>query len=63
MIPEQNDPWALGEIGQKLLEAYERGLWAADDVIGQLRQVYQDIKCWMVDKMGNIRGESEAKII
>ena len=37
---ERSNPWALGQIAERLLEAHERGMWAAADprTIDGLRQ-------------------------
>ena len=36
---EENNPWALEEIGRRLLEAESRGLWQADpEVLEQLKE-------------------------
>ncbi len=55
---EKENPWALEEIGRRLLEAAQRGLWnPADDVQDQLRDIYLEIEGWMEERMGDVRGE------
>ncbi len=55
---EQENPWALEEIGRRLLEAAQRGLWnPADDVKEELRDIYLEIEGWMEERMGDVRGE------
>jgi cobaltochelatase CobN len=55
---EQENPWALEEIGKRLLEASQRGLWnPAEDVQEQLREIYLEIEGWMEERMGDVRGE------
>jgi len=48
------NPWALDEIGRRLLEAHERGLWDADpDVLEGLRAAYLETEGWIEDRMGD----------
>ncbi|MGP8320342.1 MAG: cobaltochelatase subunit CobN, partial [Methanosarcinaceae archaeon] len=55
---EENNPWALEEIGRRLLEAYERGLWDADpDVIEGLKNAYLEMEGWIEERMGDVKGE------
>ncbi len=55
---EKENPWALEEIGRRLLEASQRGLWnPADDVKEELREIYLEIEGWMEERMGDVRGE------
>jgi len=55
---EENNPWALEEIGRRLLEAYERGLWDADpDVIDGLKNAYLEMEGWIEELMGDVKGE------
>ncbi len=55
---EKNNPWALEEIGRRLLEAYERGLWDADpDVIDGLKNAYLEMEGWIEERMGDVKGE------
>ncbi len=44
---EQSNPWALGSIVERLLEAVERGLWdASDDALGVLRSALLEAEGW-----------------
>ncbi len=55
---EKNNPWALEEIGRRLLEANERGLWNADpEVLEQLKDKYIEVESWLEEKMGDIEGD------
>jgi cobaltochelatase CobN len=55
---EKENPWALEEIGRRLLEAAQRGLWQpADDVKEQLQDIYLEIEGWMEERMGDTKGE------
>ncbi|MCQ8903530.1 MAG: cobaltochelatase subunit CobN [Methanothrix sp.] len=50
---EESNPWALEEIGRRLLEAHQRGLWDADpEVLDSLRSAYLEIEGWIEDKVG-----------
>lgn len=55
---EKNNPWALEEIGRRLLEAEGRGLWQADpEVLEQLKERYLEIEGWIEDTMGDVQGD------
>lgn len=55
---EENNPWALEEIGRRLLEAAERGLWNADEqVLNDLKNKYLEIESWIEERMGDIEGD------
>ncbi len=55
---EENNPWALEEIGRRLLEANERGLWNADpEVLEELKSYYLEIEGWIEDRMGEVSGD------
>jgi cobaltochelatase CobN len=55
---EENNPWALEEIGRRLIEAVERGLWSpAPDVRAALRDLYIEIEGWLEERMGDVTGE------
>lgn len=55
---EENNPWALEEMGRRLLEASRRGLWQpAEDVKDELMNRYIEIEGWIEEKMGDVRGE------
>lgn len=49
--------WALEEMGRRLLEAHERGLWSADEKALQgLRQVYLEIEGDLEEDLGEVTG-------
>ena len=55
---EENNPWALEEVGRRLLEAEQRDLWDANpEVLQQLKQAYLEIEGWMEEKTGDVQGE------
>lgn len=55
---EEHNPWALEEIGRRLLEASSRGLWEANpDVLQDLKETYLEIESWIEDRMDGITGE------
>ncbi|MDI6810776.1 MAG: cobaltochelatase subunit CobN [archaeon] len=61
---EDNNPWALEEIGRRLLEAYERGLWNADEeVIEGLKSAYLEMEGWIEEKMGEVKGDFQGGAI
>jgi cobaltochelatase CobN len=44
---ERSNPWALTSIAEKLLEAVERGMWAAsEEAVGTLRQAVLEAEGW-----------------
>ncbi|MCW7079575.1 MAG: magnesium chelatase subunit H [Candidatus Methanospirare jalkutatii] len=61
---ERENPWALEEIGRRLIEAHERGLWkASEDVLDALRGALLEVEGWMEEKMGVIEGEFQGSSI
>jgi len=55
---EKNNPWALEEIGRRLLEAHQRELWKADpEVLEGLKNAYLEIESWLEEKMGDVQGD------
>ena len=55
---EENNPWALEEIGRRLLEAHQRNLWNADpQVLEGLKNAYLEIESWLEEKMGDVQGD------
>ena len=55
---QDNNPWAMEEIGRRLLEAEQRGLWKADpEVLDALKSLYLEIEGWMEERMGDVGGE------
>jgi cobaltochelatase CobN len=54
---EENNPYAMEEIGRRLLEANERGVWQADpEVIDGVRESYLMIEGMMEDRMDGTGG-------
>ena len=54
---EDNNPWALEEMGRRLLEACERGLWDPDpEVLDELKKHYLEIEGWMEERMEQVEG-------
>ncbi|MFH1860705.1 MAG: cobaltochelatase subunit CobN, partial [bacterium] len=55
---QENNPWALEEIGRRLLEAHQRGLWDADpEVLEGLKNTYLEIEGWLEENMGDVEGD------
>ena len=55
---QENNPWAMEEMGRRLLEAEQRGLWKADpEVLDALKNLYLEIEGWMEERMGDVDGE------
>lgn len=55
---EENNPWAMEEIGRRLLEAESRGLWNADpEVFETLKEKYLEIEGCIEDRMEDVRGD------
>jgi len=54
---EENNPWAMEEIGRRLLEANQRGLWEADpEVIEGLKAAYLEMEGWIEERLGETNG-------
>jgi cobaltochelatase CobN len=54
---QENNPWAMEEMGRRLLEASSRGLWKADkESLDALKSSYLETEGWMEEKMGEIGG-------
>ncbi len=55
---EENNIYAVEEITRRLVEAYERGLWNADeDLIEKLREAYAEIEGFLEDQIvGYVQG-------
>ncbi|MCD6206538.1 MAG: cobaltochelatase subunit CobN [Methanosarcinales archaeon] len=55
---EENNPYALEEIGRRLLEAAERGLWDADpEVLDGLKNAYLEMEGVIEERMGDVTGD------
>jgi cobaltochelatase CobN len=54
---QENNPWAMEEIGRRLLEASQRGLWKADPkVLDALKSSYLEMEGWIEENMGETQG-------
>ncbi|NPV61598.1 MAG: cobaltochelatase subunit CobN [Methanotrichaceae archaeon] len=61
---QENNPWAMEEMGRRLLEAEQRGLWKADpEVLDALKSLYLEIEGWMEERMGDVDGEFQGGAI
>ncbi|MDO4794534.1 MAG: cobaltochelatase subunit CobN [Brachymonas sp.] len=61
---KENNPWALEEIGRRLLEAQSRGLWQADpEVLEQLKDRYLEVEGWIEESMGDVQGDFQGGAI
>ena len=55
---EKVNPWALEEIGRRLLEAQSRNIWEPDpDLLERLKQAYLDTEACLEDRMGDVTGD------
>jgi len=55
---KENNPWALEEMGRRLIEAAERELWKPDEeMLKKLKESYLDLEGMMEEKLGVIEGE------
>jgi len=55
---EKNNPYALEEIGRRLLEAEARGLWKPSPDVGEeLKERYLEVEGWLEERMGE--GETQ----
>ena len=60
---EEKNPWALEEMGRRLLEAYERDLWDPDpEVLDKLKKHYIEIEGWMEERMEDVSGTQGGSI-
>lgn len=54
---EKENPYALEEIGRRLLEARSRGLWNPDPEIAEgLREAYLETEGWLEDRLDGMDG-------
>jgi cobaltochelatase CobN len=61
---QENNPWAMEEMGRRLLGAEQRGLWKADpEVLDALKSLYLEIEGWMEERMGDVGGEFQGGAI
>ena len=61
---QEHNPWAREEMGRRLIEAMERGLWSPSaDVRDALKRLYLEVEGWIEDKMDGIEGEFQGGAI
>jgi len=61
---QEHNPWAMEEMGRRLIEAMERGLWdPSPDVKEALKRLYLEVEGWIEDKMDGIEGEFQGGAI
>jgi len=61
---KEHNPWALEEIGRRLLEAEQRGLWKADpQLLEELKNIYLEIEGDIEERMGEVGGEFQGGTI
>ncbi|MFZ5453869.1 MAG: cobaltochelatase subunit CobN [Thermodesulfobacteriota bacterium] len=55
---EKYNPWAMEEIGRRLMEAESRGLWQADpEILQHLKDYYLEVEGWLEDRMESGDGD------
>jgi hypothetical protein len=55
---EKVNPWALEEIGRRLLEAESRDIWEPDpQLLEQLKEAYLDTEACLEDRMDDVTGD------
>jgi cobaltochelatase CobN len=55
---EKVNPWALEEIGRRLLEAQSRDIWKPDpELLERLKAAYLDTEACLEERMGDVQGE------
>jgi len=55
---KEKNPWALEEIGRRLLEAHRRGLWDADpEVLQELKRIQLELEGDLEERMGEVMGD------
>lgn len=61
---EDNNPFALEEIGRRLIEAYKRNLWSTDnDLIEELQDRYIEMEGWIEEGLTDISGDLQGGLI
>lgn len=51
------NPWALGNIAARLLEAAARGLWdPTPEVLERIKEVYLEAEGWIEERLGDVQG-------
>ncbi|MBN2398286.1 MAG: cobaltochelatase subunit CobN, partial [Deltaproteobacteria bacterium] len=60
----KHNVWAFEEMGRRLLEAHERGMWEADEeAIRGLREAYLEIEGDLEEEMGDVTGRLQGGAI
>jgi cobaltochelatase CobN len=55
---EEVNPWALEEIGRRLLEAESRDIWKPDpELLERLKAAYLDTEACLEERMGDVQGD------
>lgn len=55
---EKVNPWAMEEIGRRLLEAQSREIWDPDrELLERLKEAYLDTEACLEDRMGDVTGD------
>ncbi|SDU41782.1 cobaltochelatase subunit CobN [Desulfobacula phenolica] len=55
---EKVNPWAMEEIGRRLLEAQSRDIWDPDpELLERLKEAYLDTEACLEDRMGDVAGD------
>jgi cobaltochelatase CobN len=61
---QEQNPWAMEEMGRRLIEAMERGLWSpSPDVREALKRLYLEVEGWIEEKMDGMEGEFQGGAI
>ena len=61
---QEQNPWAMEEMGRRLIEAMERGLWdPSPDVKDALKRLYLEVEGWIEEKMDGMEGEFQGGAI
>lgn len=61
---QEHNIWAMEEMGRRLLEAHERGMWNPDpDILEGLKTVYLEIEGDMEDDLTSVRGPMQGGTI
>lgn len=57
---QEHNIWAMEEMGRRLLEAHERGMWNPDpEVLDGLRMVYLEIEGCLEDDLATVKGSMQ----
>ena len=60
----EKNPWALEEVGRRLLEAQGRGLWEpSHEMLEEIREAYLEIEGWLEGRMDGTAGERQGGTI